>query len=178
MRDSKYMQMAGRGGQKGICYVLFQFPTRSFITSCYVSKCIILTWSCFVPTFVHGVAASLTRWALFTYYLANCRMVNGILFIKHYFQIKINNLQRVHSIIQESWNIQLSKCLTCTLAYMWWHCRWNVLEYSSATWCYFVIVLVTTSLHGLLKHNVPNLRAQQKMMQSQISYEIFIVNRY
>ena len=45
-------------------------------------------------------------------------------------------------------------CDVTLLFWLWHHCKvyWNV--------------------------NVLNLRAQQKMMQSQISYEIFIVNRY
>ena len=55
---------------------------------------------------------------LFTYNILPSRLENGILFIKLYFQIKINNLQRVY-IIQEAWNIQACQCLACTLAYTW-----------------------------------------------------------
>ena len=50
--DSKHAPM--RWPKKELVLVLFQFPTRSFITSCYLPKCIILTVILF---FVHGVAA-------------------------------------------------------------------------------------------------------------------------
>ena len=40
--------------KKEFVLVLFQFPTRSFITFCYLPKCIILSAILF---FVHGVAA-------------------------------------------------------------------------------------------------------------------------
>ena len=81
------LNMHRRGGQKNeFILVLFKFPTRLFITSCYLPKCIILTVILF---FIHGVAtmpdvacgaaASLTRPALFTYYLANHRMVYYLL---------------------------------------------------------------------------------------------------
>ena len=55
----------------------------------------------------------------------------------------------------------------------------GVLEYSRVTHN------VTLLLFWLLRHckvylnaNVPNLKAQKKMMQSQISDEIFVMNRY
>ena len=47
----KYAPM--RWPKKEFVLVLFQFPTRSFITSCYLPKCIILTVILF---FIHGVA--------------------------------------------------------------------------------------------------------------------------
>ena len=165
------------------------------ITSCYVPKFIILTWSCFVPTWIVHIrswcycvatsGASLTHCALFTFvYTLPSEFPNGILFIKQYFQIKITNNCNMYSIIQESWNIQASKCLTCTLVYTWWHrwrpgMFWNILVLRDATgnatlllfwlWCHCKVYW---------NLNVPTLRAQQKMMQSQISYEIFIVNKY
>ena len=150
--------------QKEFVLVLFQFPTRSFITSCYVPKCIILTWSCFVPTWIIHIRlwfccvatsdASLTCWALFTYYLANRQMESYLL--NCIFKLKWQTIYNVYSIIQESWNIQASKCLTCTLVYTCWHCWypgmfWNILALRDATLCYSFGYDATVSLYGLLK---------------------------
>ena len=72
--------------------------------------------------FVHSVAA-LPRLAChcasFTFvYILPSESLNGILFIKQYFQIKrTNNLQRV-CIIPEAWNIQACKYFTVL-----WHTR-------------------------------------------------------
>ena len=86
--------------------------TRSFVTSCYVPKCIILTWSCFVPTWI--VRSWCCRvWCITllclrtTYYLANCWMVSYLL--NSIFKLKWQTISNVYSIIPEAWNIQACK---------------------------------------------------------------------
>ena len=91
----------------------------------------------------------------------------------------------MYSIIPEAWNIQTCKCLIDTVAYTWWR-HWrrrifsNVLEYSRVlhnvcmtgerTQC------VTCKVYW--NANVPRHRAKQKIIRSEISYEIFTVSRY
>ena len=141
--------------------------------------------------FVHGIAA-LPRLArhwltelclpLFTYYLANRRMVSYLL--TSIFKLKLQTICNVYSIIQESWNIQASKCLTFTLVYTWWHHQcpgmfWNILVLRDATRdATLLLFWLWSNCVVYWNENVPNLRAQQTMMQSKISSEIFIVNRY
>ena len=98
----------------------------------------------------------------------------------------------VPSIIPEAWNIQARKCLRGTVAFtsdianndrrgifLMLPCYWNILEC-----CVMHCTDATLLFFWLWCHckvywnaNVPNLRAQ-KMMHSQISYEIFIVYLY
>ena len=129
----------------------FQFPTWSFITSCYVPKCIILTWSSFVPTWIVHICSrcccaatsgkALTHWALFTFvHILPSESLNGILYIKQYFQIKItNNFQCV----EYNTRIMEHSCLKMSymyigVGYTWWHHRcpgmfWNILVLRDAT---------------------------------------------
>ena len=69
------------------------------------------------------------------------------------------------NIIQEAWTILACKCLTCTLAYMWWHHWWrlmprNVLEYSNVAWCNTRCARFGRSTHiSMISNSVTHLRS-------------------
>ena len=132
--------------------------TRSFVTSCYIPKCIILTWTCFVMNSFFMVVPC--HCALFSY---NILPSNSILFIKQYFRIKIT--KNFYCVL---YNTRGGRIFSSVLEYS--QVLHNVYMTDKLTQC------VTCKVYW--NANVPHHRAQQKMMQSQISYEIFIVNRY
>ena len=151
---------------------------QSFVTSCYLQMHHLdMIWFCSNMNLLFMVFRGYC--ALFTYNILPSELLNGILFIKQYFQIKINNLH-VHSIIPEAWNIQACKCLTGTVTYTWWSWRGRRLKCSGILHNVCMTDKLTRCVTFKVYWNVhvPCLRAQQKIMQSQIFYEIFIMNRY
>ena len=84
--------------------------------------------------FIHSVAALqlLVRHCaslpLFTYYLANRRMVSHLL--NSTFKLKEQTICNVYSIIPEAWNIQACKCFTVL-----WHTRGDTAAWKNTREC-------------------------------------------
>ena len=64
--------------------------------------------------------------ALFTFvYILPCKSLNGILFIKQYFQIKRTTICNVYSIIPEAWNIHACKYIQACGIHMVTQLTWK-----------------------------------------------------